>query len=107
MKHLGIYFLSILALVAFATAAPMTHNHEGVDGRVDKEAEFAGPMSFKHDAVEGRVETEEGRADNAGFIESIVSFFKSLALAPITVPLEIFNFIIQRIPVIGRFFRPG
>ncbi|CAN8009014.1 unnamed protein product [Ixodes pacificus] len=64
-------------------------------------------MSLNHDAVEGRVETEEGRVDIAGTIGNLISFFKSLALAPITVPLDIFNFIIRRIPFIGRFFRPG
>ncbi|KAM7289306.1 uncharacterized protein ISCGN_029437 [Ixodes scapularis] len=107
MKHLGIYFLSILALVAFVTAAPMTNNHEAVDGRADKEAEFAGPMSFKHDAVEGRVETEDGRAEKTDFIEAIDSFSKSLELAPITVPLDIYNFIIHHHPFMEPFFRPG
>ncbi|KAM7289305.1 uncharacterized protein ISCGN_029436 [Ixodes scapularis] len=78
--------LSVLALVEFAEAAP---------------------QSYRSEAMEDRAEKEGGTKNEDGFFVKLIKLAERLTLAPIRVPLEVFNFILQHIPIIGRFFTPA
>ncbi|XP_042144685.1 uncharacterized protein LOC121834856 [Ixodes scapularis] len=105
MQVLGICIPLIFMLVAFATAAPKTYNTDAMDDRVDKEAPSleAVPGTYTGNGVEGRA--GEGSMDAEAVVEKIFQWAKSMSLVPIQVPKNVYNYIMENIPILGRFIK--
>ncbi|CAN7975103.1 unnamed protein product [Ixodes persulcatus] len=103
MQLLGICIPLIVVLVAFVTAAPKTNNTDAIEGRVDKEAAFleAVPGPYTGNGVEGRA--GEGSMDVEAVVEQIFQWAKSMGLVPVQVPMNVYNYIMENIPILGRF----
>ncbi|EEC08112.1 hypothetical protein IscW_ISCW006413 [Ixodes scapularis] len=99
MQVLGICIPLIFVLVA----APKTYNTDAMDGRVDKEAPSlqAVPGTYTGNGVEGRA--GEGSMDAEAVVEQIFQWAKSMGLVPLQVPTNVYNYIMENIPILGRF----